>query len=140
MKKIPKDGTATYARIAVDYLPQKADPNQVWITAGGNLINYPGKLTTCIANIATAKTTKVNNEFIYMEIRRGIYGLSQAGMLANKLLKERLAPYSYHKVQDAPGLFKHETWPIQFTLVVHNFGFKNVGKQHANHLVAILKK
>jgi hypothetical protein len=30
-----------------------------------------------------------------MEIRRAMYGLPQAGMLANKLLKQRLAKHGY---------------------------------------------
>jgi hypothetical protein len=41
IKEIPKDRTVTYARILVDYQPQKADPNRVRITVGGNLIDYP---------------------------------------------------------------------------------------------------
>jgi hypothetical protein len=45
----------TYARIVVDYRPQKADPNRVRITAGGNLINYPGELTTRTAVLTTSK-------------------------------------------------------------------------------------
>jgi hypothetical protein len=52
---IPKDRTVTYARVVVDHRPQKADPNRIRITAGGNLINYPGKLTTRTADIMTAK-------------------------------------------------------------------------------------
>ena len=35
IKNIPKDRVVTYARIVVDYRPQKADPNRVRITAGG---------------------------------------------------------------------------------------------------------
>ena len=46
IKQIPKDRTVTYARIVVDYRPQKDDPNRVRITVGGNLIDYPGELTT----------------------------------------------------------------------------------------------
>jgi hypothetical protein len=42
IKRIPNDQTVTYARIVVDYRPQKADPNCVRITVGGNLIDYPG--------------------------------------------------------------------------------------------------
>ena len=42
----PKDRVVTYGRIVVDYRPQKEDPNRVRITAGGNLIIYPGELTT----------------------------------------------------------------------------------------------
>ena len=46
IKNIPKDCIVTYARIVVDFRPQKKDPNRVQITAGGNLIKYPGELTT----------------------------------------------------------------------------------------------
>jgi hypothetical protein len=46
IKHIPEDRTVTYARVVVDYRPQKADPNRVRITVGGNLITYPGEVTT----------------------------------------------------------------------------------------------
>ena len=39
---IPNDRVVTYANIVVDHRPQKYDPNRVRITAGGNLIIYPG--------------------------------------------------------------------------------------------------
>eukprot|EP00956_Cyclotella_meneghiniana_P034829 scaffold108469_cov21-Cyclotella_meneghiniana.AAC.1 len=55
IKNIPKDRTVTYARIVVDYRPQKEDPNRVRMTAGGNLINYPGELTTNTADLTTSK-------------------------------------------------------------------------------------
>ena len=41
---------------------------------------------------------KVLNGFVYMEIIRGMYGLPQAGILANKLLKNMLTPHGYYKV------------------------------------------
>ncbi len=44
--KIPKDQVFTYARVFVNYFPQKKDPNRVRITARGNLINYLVKPTT----------------------------------------------------------------------------------------------
>ena len=55
IKTIPRDQVVTYARIVVDYRPQKKNPNSVRITAGGNLINYPFELTTQTANITTSK-------------------------------------------------------------------------------------
>ena len=55
IQHIPTDRTITYARIVVDYQPQKADPNRVRITAGGNLITYPGELTTRTADLTTTK-------------------------------------------------------------------------------------
>ena len=42
--------------------------------------------------------------FIYVEIRKAIYGLPQAGILANKQLRERLAPFGYYEVTHTPGL------------------------------------
>jgi len=52
---IPKDRMVTYAQVVVDHHTEKADPNRIRITAGGNLINYPGELTTRTADITTAK-------------------------------------------------------------------------------------
>ena len=52
---IPTDRTVTYANIVVDYRPQKEDPNRVRITAGGNLIIYPGELTIRTADLTTSK-------------------------------------------------------------------------------------
>ncbi len=34
---------------------------------------------------------KVLKSYVYMEIQKGMYGLPQVGILANKLLKEHLA-------------------------------------------------
>lgn len=42
-------------RIVVDYRPQKADPNRVRLMTRGNLIDYPGKLTTRTADPTTTK-------------------------------------------------------------------------------------
>ena len=53
--KIPRGKVVTYARIVVDFRPQKEDPNQVQITAGGNLIDYPHELTTRTADLTTTK-------------------------------------------------------------------------------------
>ena len=55
IKNIPSDRTITYARIVVNFWPQKADPNRVRITAGGNLITYPFELTTRTADLTTSK-------------------------------------------------------------------------------------
>ena len=36
---IPKDRVIMYTRVVVNHHPQKADPNRIQTTAGGNLIN-----------------------------------------------------------------------------------------------------
>jgi len=52
---IPADCTITYVRVVIDFRLQKADPHRIRITAGGNLINYPGELTTQTADLTTSK-------------------------------------------------------------------------------------
>ena len=78
--------------------------------------------------------------FVYMEIRRSMYGLKQAGKLSNDLLVQRLAKHGYHPSKITDGYWKHDTRPISFTLVVDDFGVKYVGKEHADHLMESLKK
>ena len=54
-KMYAKGKKPTYTRIVVNFRPQKEDPNQVRITAGGNLIKYPGEVTTRTADLTTTK-------------------------------------------------------------------------------------
>ena len=55
IRLIPKDRTVTYSQIVINHRPQKDGPNRVQITVGGNLINYPYKLTTRTADIVSAE-------------------------------------------------------------------------------------
>ena len=73
-------------------------------------------------------------------MRRAVWGLPQAGILANKLLKKRLAPHGYHECKQTPGLWKHTTRPISFTLVVDDFGVKCTRKEDINHLIKAIKE
>jgi hypothetical protein len=72
--------------------------------------------------------------WVYIEIRKGIYGLKYAGLLANQLLQTRLAQFGYYLARHTPGLWLHKTRPICFTLLVEDSAVKYVGKQHAEHL------
>jgi hypothetical protein len=72
--------------------------------------------------------------WVYIEIRKGMYDLKQAGLLSNQLLQTRLAPFSYYPARHTTGLWLHKTRPISFTLVVDDFAVKYVRKQHAEHL------
>jgi hypothetical protein len=72
--------------------------------------------------------------WVYIEIRKCMYGLKQAGLLANQLLQTSLAPFGYYPARHTPGLWLHKTLPISFTLVVDDFAVKYVGKHHAEHL------
>jgi hypothetical protein len=191
IRALPKNQTVTYACIVVDFCPQKTDPHHIRITAGGNLINYPGELSTRTADLTTSKLMwnsilvtagakymcfdiknfyltapldqfeymkmpidlfpewivkqyklmkRVLNGFIYLKMWCVMWGLPQAGVLANKLLQRRLLPHGYYECNNTPGLWKHQTRPISFTLVVDNFGVKYVGKEHVDHLIRCIKQ
>jgi hypothetical protein len=66
--------------------------------------------------------------WVYNEIRKDMYGLKQAGLLANQVLQTRLAPFGYYPARHTPGLWLHKTRPISFTLVVDDLTVKYVGK------------
>jgi hypothetical protein len=74
------------------------------------------------------------DSWVYIEIRKGMYGLKQAGLLASQLIQTRLAPFGYYPVRHTPGLWLHKTRPISFTLVVDVFAVNYVGRQHEEHL------
>jgi hypothetical protein len=76
---------------------------------------------------------------VYIEVQKGMYGLPQAGILSNQLLGRRLAIHGYHQTKSTPGLWRHVTHPIQFTLLVDDFGVQYVGKEHAQHLIDALE-
>ncbi len=187
---ISKDQPPTYAKVVVAYPPQKEDPYRVRFTAGENLINYPGELTMCTANMTTTKLhwnnvlstpkahymcldidnfylmaaldryeymkmpinlfppwiikqyglhNKIVGGYIYLQMRKAVWGLPQAGILANKLLQKRLAPHDYYEFKYTPGLWTHTTWPITFTLVVNDFSTKYEQQEDVDHLIAVLK-
>ena len=75
-----------------------------------------------------------------MEIKWGMYGLPQAGLIAQQLLEKQLNKKGYHQSEITPGLWKH-TWSlICFSLCVDDFGVKYVIKHHAEHLMSVLRE
>jgi hypothetical protein len=62
-----------------------------------------------------------------------MYGLPQAGIIAQKLLARRLKEHGYNKSKTTPGLWTHEWCPLTFSLVVNNFGVKYIGEEYAQH-------
>ena len=67
-----------------------------------------------------------------------MYGLPQAGMLANNRLTKNLATYRYSPTSHTTFLSRNQICPISFTLVVDKFLVKYVGRQHAEHQVSNL--
>ena len=67
--------------------------------------------------------------YIYFEINKGMYVLPQAGSLENKILQKILAAYGFSTTPTTLGLWRHEKIPIQFDLVVDEFGVKYEQKE-----------
>ena len=73
--------------------------------------------------------------YMYVQINKGVYGLAQAGLLANEILAKMLVKHVFNKKPHTPGIWRHHTKPIQFALVVENFGIKYKNKQDAQDLI-----
>ena len=75
-----------------------------------------------------------HNGWVYVQIRKGIPGLKQAGKITNDRLTKHLEQYGYIPTAQTPWLWKNCTRPVTFTLVVDDFGVKYVGIENFNHL------
>ena len=54
-------------------------------------------------------TALVDNQgWIYMRTEKGMYGLKQAGIIANQELVKHMATFGYHPVQHTTGLWVHD--------------------------------
>ena len=78
-------------------------------------------------------------DFVCIKMRRAVWGLPQASILANKLLKKRLAPHGYYECANTPALWGHTTSPLTFTLVVANFSINYTNPSQVLHLITCLK-
>ena len=74
-----------------------------------------------------------------MEIQKGMYGLTQAGKIANDKLKLHLDKFGYETAPITPGLWRHQTHPLQFSLVVYDFGIKYELQEDITHILDALK-
>ncbi len=78
--------------------------------------------------------------YIYCEIQKGTYGLPQAGIIAQQLLKERLQMDGYRQRKTTPSMWQHDTRPISFSLVLDDFGVKYMGEESAQHVLDMVRK
>ena len=60
-----------------------------------------------------------------------MYGLPQARNISNDELMKHLAKHGYHPTPLIPDLWKHNTHPINFTLIVDDFAIKYSNKVDA---------
>eukprot|EP00957_Ditylum_brightwellii_P013416 1013179-Ditylum_brightwellii.AAC.1 len=83
---------------------------------------------------------KTEDGWVYIKIQKGMYGLSQVDILANKLLTQRLHDFGYFPCTYTPGLWRHMWRPMTFCLVVNYFGVKYKGRENAEHLMNAIKQ
>ena len=85
------------------------------------------------------------NDVVMMELHKGIYGLKQAGILAQKQLFKHLEEHGYTQCPNTPAVFCHKDRPTKFAVVVDDFGIKVGGAQkdraeNTQHLLDTLRK
>ena len=77
--------------------------------------------------------------FTYVEIRRGMYGLKEAGVIAIDQLVRNLKRFGYNPMPLTPGIWKHTSCRTKFTLCVEDFGVQYFSKDDANHLIDAIR-
>ncbi len=77
---------------------------------------------------------------VMVEISKGMYGLAQAGRLAQDRLFKLLAANGYHQAPHTPCLFRHASLGVTFVLVVDDFGIKYTSASAAAHLLGVLRQ
>ena len=76
-----------------------------------------------------------SNQYIYIRIKKGMYGLKQAAILAYNNLQRCLKPHGYTPVTGTVGVWEHATRKTKLCLCVDDFGIKYYSKADAQHLL-----
>ena len=82
----------------------------------------------------------VHNGYVLMEISKGIYGLPQAGKLAQDRLVKHLATHNYIQCAHTPCLFINKENGVAFTLVVDDLLIKYKQRSAVDHLFSVLRE
>ena len=75
---------------------------------------------------------------LYMEIKKN-YGLPQAVKNTNDKLRQHIYEFGYDLSPITPLLWRHQTRPLQFSLVVDDVGVQYERQADINHLIYALK-
>ena len=79
------------------------------------------------------------NDWVYIQIEKGMPGLKQAGKIANDKLRVHMKKHGYVPCPRTPALWRHITRPTIFTLVVDDFGIRYGSEADAHHLINTLR-
>lgn len=129
-----------------------SDPEGKWLTTDvcdyylGTPMDSPEYMRVPVKYIPLATQRKhnletlIHNGAVIMQLNKGIYGLKQAGRLAQQRMIKHLAAHGYTQSEHTPCLFTHKTNSVKFTLVVDDFGVKYQRAEDAAHLLATLEQ
>ena len=81
-----------------------------------------------------------DDNYVYCEIKKGMYGLKQAAILAYKQLKEILEKEGYYTLPSSNGMWRHKTRRTMFALCVDDFGVKYFNNNDLQHLITTLQQ
>ena len=82
----------------------------------------------------------LSNDYIYVKIKKGMYGLKQASILAWDNFVSNLSKHAYHPIKHTTGMWEHETRRTKFCLCVDDFGIKSFSDADNNHLLDSLNQ
>eukprot|EP00804_Cyclotella_cryptica_P018787 CCRYP_007257-RA/>CCRYP_007257-RA protein AED:0.37 eAED:0.37 QI:0/0/0/1/0/0/4/0/264 len=152
----------TYGQFVCTVHPEKRNPIAL-TSVGGDSINYPGKVGTPTNDMLTAKIffnsimSTPGAMFMTMDIsiqntsiqtgRLLVHSCTASHLwtstsrhLGKQTPQKYLNTHGYFQSKLVPGLWNHKQRPIQFSLVVDEFGIKNTGQEHMQHLLTVLKE
>ena len=75
-----------------------------------------------------------HGNYVYFEVRQGMYGLPQEGKIVYNQLVLHLVPHGYAPVQHTPWLWQHELQEISLILWVDDFVVKYTNRKDVHHL------
>ena len=71
----------------------------------------------------------IEDGWLYFEINKSMYGIPEAGRLANDLLQKKMKDFGYYECTHTPGYWRHLWKPISWTLIVDDFGIRYIQKK-----------
>jgi hypothetical protein len=77
---------------------------------------------------------------VYVEVTGALYGMKQAGYLANKDIVTHLANNGYTQCPNTACLFRHIKDDIEFSLITDDFGVRYGSKPAADKLLEVMSR
>ena len=85
-------------------------------------------------------TFKNDQNFVYFQAIKTIWGLPQAGRISQQGLMKQLATHGYVECAHTPGCYTHISRPTEFSVVVDDFAVKVMSEDDLQHLTNALSE